>query len=103
MHALHRSVLRPVLAAMLALVASPVLAQAPEEQLTRAGLMEKARETLAPESVPPPRSVVERGLSWYDNQYLFAKLFGGWNGIHLAGGDSRQAPVSSSASGTTRH
>jgi hypothetical protein len=87
MHTVHRSVLRPVLAAMLALVASPVLAQAPEEQSTRAGLMEKARETLAPESVPPPRSVVERGLSWYDNQYLFAKLFGGWNGIHLAGGD----------------
>ena len=49
--------------------------------------MEKARETLATQSVTPQRSVIERGLSWYDNQYLFAKLFGGWNGIHLAGGD----------------
>ena len=35
----------------------------------------------------PQRSAIERGLSWYDNQYLFAKLFGGWKGIHLAGGD----------------
>ena len=40
MHAVHRSVLRPVLAAMLALVASPVLAQTPEEPSTRASLME---------------------------------------------------------------
>ena len=47
MQTVHRSVLRSVLAAMLALVASPVLAQAPEEPSTRASLMETARETLA--------------------------------------------------------
>ena len=87
MCAVHRSLFRPVVAAMLALVASPVLAQAPEAPSTRVGLMEKARETLATESVKPQRSLIERGLSWYDNQYLFAKLFGGWKGIHLAGGD----------------
>ena len=87
MRAVHRSVFRPVLAALLALVASPVLAQTPDEPSTRAGLMEKARETLASESVTPQRSVIERGLSWYDNQYVFAKLLGGWKGIHLAGGD----------------
>ena len=87
MRAVHRSVLRPVVAAMLALVASPVLAQTPEEPSTRAGLMEQARDTLATQSVTPQRSAIERGLSWYDNQYLFAKLFGGWNGVHLAGGD----------------
>jgi outer membrane protein assembly factor BamA len=87
MRAVHRSVVRPVLAAVLALVASPVLAQAPEEPSTRAGVIEKARDTLATESVTPQRSVIQRGLSWYDNQYLFAKLLGGWKGIHLAGGD----------------
>ena len=66
MRTVHHSVLRSVLAAMLALVAPPVLAQAPEEQSTRAGLMEKARETLATQSVEPQRSTIERGLSWYD-------------------------------------
>jgi hypothetical protein len=48
--------------------------------------MESARETLTSESVKPQRSTIERGLSWYDHQYLFAKLLGGWKGIHLAGG-----------------
>jgi Omp85 superfamily domain len=83
----HRSVFSAALASLVALVASPVLAQTPEEPPTRAGLMEKARETLATESAPPQRSSIERGLSWYDNQYLFAKLLDGWKGIHLAGGD----------------
>ena len=87
MRAVHRSVFRPVLAAVLALVASPVLAQAPEEPSTRTGVIEKARDTLATESVTPQPSAIERGLSWYDNQYLFAKLLGGWKGVHLAGGD----------------
>ena len=35
----------------------------------------------------PQRSAIERGLYWYDNQYVLAKMFGGWKGIHLAGGD----------------
>ncbi len=87
MHLVLCSFRRPVLAALLALVASPVLAQTPDEASTRAGLMEQAREALAGQSAPPERSAVERGLSWYDNQYLFAKLLGGWKGFHLAGGD----------------
>ena len=87
MHLVLCSFRRPVLAALLALVASPVLAQTPDEASTRAGLMEQAREALASQSAPPERSAVERGLSWYDNQYLFAKLLGGWKGFHLAGGD----------------
>jgi hypothetical protein len=76
-----------VLAALLALVASPVLARAPEEPSTRASLMGKARETLPTQSVTPRRSATERGLYWYDNEHVFAKLFGGWKGIHLAGDD----------------
>ena len=87
MRAVHRSVLSSVLAAMLVPVASPVLAQAPEEPATRASLMEQARETAVTESVTPQRTIIERGLSWYDNQYVFAKLLGGWKGVRLAGGD----------------
>jgi Omp85 superfamily domain len=87
MHPVHCSVLRPVLAALLALVASPVLAQTPEDSSTRASLMEQARETLASQSVAPQRSAIERGLYWYDNQYVLGKTFVGWKGFHLAGGD----------------
>jgi Omp85 superfamily domain len=78
---------RAVLAALLVLVASPVLAQAPDEPATRAGLMEQLRDALASQPVPPRRSAVERGLLWYDNQFVLGKTFGGWKGFHLAGGD----------------
>lgn len=30
---------------------------------------------------------MERALYWYDNQYVLPKIFGGWKGFHLAGGD----------------
>ena len=59
----------------------------PEEPSTRASVLDQAREALTSQSVPPERSTVERGLYWYDNQYVLAKIFGGWKGIHLAGGD----------------
>jgi hypothetical protein len=49
--------------------------------------MEQARETLAGDTTAPQRSAVERGLYWYDNQYLLAKVFGGWKGIRIGGGD----------------
>ena len=49
--------------------------------------MEQAREALASQSVAPQRSAIERGLYWYDNQYVLARTFGGWKGFHLAGGD----------------
>jgi hypothetical protein len=78
---------RAVLAALLALVASPVLAQAPDDPATRAGLMVQVRDALASQSAPPRRSTVERGLLWYDNQFVLGKTFGGWKGFHLAGGD----------------
>ena len=87
MRSVHRYVFRPALAALLMLGASSVLAQTPEEPSTRASLMQTAREALARESARPRRSAIERGLYWYDNQYVLAKLFGGWKGIHLAGGD----------------
>jgi hypothetical protein len=72
---------------MLMLGAAPVLAQSSEEPTTRAGLLQTARETLATQSVTPQRSVVERGLSWYDNQYVLSRIFGGWKGIRFGGGD----------------
>ena len=87
MRAVHCSVVRPVLAALLAVVASPVLAQTPEGSSTRASLMEQAREALASESVAPRRSSIERFLYWYDNQHVLEKPVRGWKGIHFAGGD----------------
>jgi len=87
MRAVYSFVFRPAVAALLMLSASQVLAQTPEAPSTRTGLMEQIRETLATESVRPQRSTIERGLYWYDNQYLLAKLFGGWKGIRLGGGD----------------
>jgi hypothetical protein len=53
----------------------------------RADLLEGERDSKTKDTVPLQRSVVERALYWYDNQDVFAKLFGGWNGLHLAGGD----------------
>ena len=88
MHDVQTSVFRSAAAAMIVLLASPVLAQAPSDpSATRASILDEARQELTSQSVPPRRSTIERGLYWYDNQYVLAKLFGGWKGIHLAGGD----------------
>jgi hypothetical protein len=58
-----------------------------QEPPNRAAVLDAAREERVAQSSPPERSSTERGLYWYDNQYVLAKLFGGWKGIHLAGGD----------------
>jgi len=54
---------------------------------TRSSMLEAARDAKNAETSPPERSRVERALYWYDNQYLLAKILGGWNGFHLGGGD----------------
>lgn len=59
----------------------------PADTPERAAVLAAARDEKAAEAAPPERPAVEKALYWYDNQYLFAKIFGGWNGIHLAGGD----------------
>ena len=59
----------------------------PAEPSTRASVLDQAREALTSQSVPPERSTIERGLYWYDNQYVLNKIFGGWKGIRLGGGD----------------
>ena len=88
MHERHASIFTPAVAAMMVWLASPALAQAPPDPSSRrADLLGDARESLTDQSVPPGRSTIERGLYWYDNQHVLAKLFGGWKGIHLAGGD----------------
>jgi hypothetical protein len=52
----------------------------------RAELLAAERDKKASEVTPPERGKVERALHWYDNQYVLAKIFGGWNGLHFAGG-----------------
>ena len=70
------------------LAAAPVCAQASTEQpSTRESVLQSARDALARTSVSPKPSNIERGLYWYDNQYVLAKIFAGWHGVRLAGGD----------------
>jgi Omp85 superfamily domain len=70
------------------LAAPPALAQSSSDQAqTREAVLGVARTELATQSAPPTRSTVERGLYWYDNQYVLAKIFGGWKGFRIGGGD----------------
>jgi hypothetical protein len=60
---------------------------APETSLMRSALLAAAREQKGLEAAPVTRSAVERGLYWYDNQYLLSKVFGSWKGLHIGGAD----------------
>lgn len=78
------------LCCLLGFLVSVPFAQAQEEGIatpSRAASLTAERDKKAGEIAAPQRGKVERALYWYDNQYLLAKVFGGWNGIHLAGGD----------------
>jgi len=57
------------------------------EQASRAAVLDAARESKAAQITPPKRSSLERRLYWYDNQYVLAKVFGGWKGFRIGGGD----------------
>jgi hypothetical protein len=81
-------------AAFLAAVSRPAVAQdastpsgtpAPDA-LTRAAQLAAARDQKGLELEPMKRGKVEKGLYWYDNQYLLPKIFGKWKGIHIGGG-----------------
>jgi hypothetical protein len=88
MDRVQTSVFRPAVACMIVLLASPVLAQAPTEPpSTRASVLDAARNALTSQSAPPERSKIDKALSWYDNQYVLEKIFGGWKGIRIGGGD----------------
>lgn len=71
----------------LASLAAPVMAQEPSEPSTRASVLDQAREALASEAAPPRRSLIERGLYWYDNQFALTKFLAGWKGLRIGGGD----------------
>ena len=75
---------RGVVAAMLVVLASPVMAQDPQPASTRATILDEARQALTSQSTPPTRSKVETGLYWYDNQYLLTKVLSGWKGIRAS-------------------
>src|SRR5690349_19272849 len=57
------------------------------DSLTRAALLAAAREQKSQELKPVERSTVEKGLYWYDNQYLLSRIFGKWHGLHIGGGN----------------
>jgi hypothetical protein len=88
MHSSQTHIVAAAMAAMIALLASPVPAQTTSEpSATRSSVLDAARDALASQSAPPTRSKMEQGLYWYDNQYVLAKIFGGWKGIRIGGGD----------------
>lgn len=71
------------------LLAVPGLAAAGQQAESageRSALLSAERDKKAEETAPPERSVVERALYWYDNQYVLPKITAGWNGFRLAGG-----------------
>jgi outer membrane protein assembly factor BamA len=57
------------------------------DSLTRAAVLAAAREQKSQELKPVERSTVEKGLYWYDNQYLLTRIFGKWHGLHIGGGN----------------
>lgn len=59
----------------------------PAPSTSRISLLTAERDRKATTVAPPTRSSTERALYWYDNQYVLAKIFGGWHGLHLGGGD----------------
>jgi outer membrane protein assembly factor BamA len=75
----------------LALIAAgPTMVSAQDQtspSLSRTSLLIAERDQKATRVAPPERSSTERALYWYDNQYVLSKVFGGWHGFHLAGGD----------------
>src|SRR5690242_8962881 len=53
---------------------------------TRSSLLAAARDQKGLSAEPMKRGKVEKGLYWYDNQYLLPKIFGKWKGVHIGGG-----------------
>jgi hypothetical protein len=86
-----KSLFRSCLISLLLTAAGSPAAAADEnssvEPRTRTELLGGERQAKASATTAPQRSLVERALYWYDNQYVLAKVFGGWHGLHLAGGD----------------
>ena len=71
------------------LAASPALAQSSSEQpQTREACSTSARDELAT-PVGPSHAIRQSSADciWYDNQYVLDKIFGGWKGFRLGGGD----------------
>ena len=71
------------------LIAAPGLTWAGQQAdpaTDRSALLAAERDKRVEETAAPERSLVERALYWYDNQYVLPKIASGWNGVRLAGG-----------------
>jgi hypothetical protein len=93
--ALTAAASRPAFAEQEAAAAATAEAAAPaatpsgtpaSDGLTRSSLLAATRDQKALEAEPMKRGNVEKGLYWYDNQYLLPKIFGKWKGVHMGGG-----------------
>lgn len=93
----------PRLPALVLCLAAPALAQAGQDtHAGRAASLEEAREARKVLVAPPSRSTVERALYWYDTQGLLARLFAGWHGVHIVGGDFPAGAGTAAGVGLTR-
>lgn len=84
---------------------TPVRASANEQAAPipeRSAQLDAERDRKATEVSAPRRTLVERGLYWYDNQYVLAKIFGGWKGLHLGGSSFPAGAGVKAAVGFTR-
>jgi len=79
-----------LIAALMLSAAIPAAAragQATDPPETRALALAAERDAKSATVTTPKRTSLEEKLYWYDNQHLLDKVFAGWHGLHLAGGD----------------
>jgi hypothetical protein len=79
-----------LIAALMLSAAIPAAAragQATDPPETRALALAAERDAKSATVTTPKRTSIEEKLYWYDNQHLLDKVFAGWHGLHLAGGD----------------
>ena len=88
------------------LIAAPGLTWAGQQAdpaTDRGALLAAERDKRVEETAAPERSLVERALYWYDNQYVLPKIASGWNGVRLAGDASPLAQARRPASRSIAH
>jgi outer membrane protein assembly factor BamA len=69
---------------------------------TRTALLAEERDKKATETAPPERGAIERGLAWYDDQYLLTNILNGWKGVRFTSGNFPAGAGSGIGVGFTR-
>jgi len=85
----HTSRLALLFAGAWLVLAWPTAAAAQQDPApaTRGERLDAERDAKATSVTPPRRTMLERALTWYDNQQVLARMLGGWRGFHGASGN----------------